>query len=89
MLGIICLVCGIYFFWDTVVRWAERKNKRQKSIILVNAALLLMIVWLLNICDSATSRACLMIACLVILAAHSKAIQRRPRTLPSRYLSFS
>ena len=68
MLGIICLVCGIYFFWDTIVRWADRKNKKQKSIIRVNAALLLMIVWLLNICDSATSRACLMIACIVILA---------------------
>lgn len=93
MLGIICLVCGIYFFWDTIVRWADRKNKKQKSIIRVNAALLLMIVWLLNICDSATSRACLMIACIVILVAHSKAIQRRPRILtvaiPVIFLTFS
>lgn len=93
MLGIICLVCGIYFFWDTVVRWPERKNKKQKYIILVNAALLMMVVWLLNICDSATSRACLIIACLVILLAHSKTIQRRPRILtvsiPIIFLTFS
>jgi O-antigen ligase len=93
MLGIICLVCGIYFFWDTVVRWADRKNKKQKSIILVNTALLSMIMWLLNICDSATSRACLTIACIVILAAHSKAIRRRPGMLtvaiPIIFLIFS
>jgi exopolysaccharide production protein ExoQ len=93
MLGIICLVCGIYFFWDTVVRWADRKNKQQKSIILVNAGLIGMIVWLLIICDSATSRTCLIIACLVILAAHSKVIQRHPRILsaaiPVIFLTFS
>jgi exopolysaccharide production protein ExoQ len=92
MLGIVCLVCGIYFFWDTIVRWADRKNRQQKSIILVNAGLIGMIVWLLNICDSATSRTCLIIACLVILAAHTKAIQRRPRILsvaiPIIFLTF-
>jgi O-antigen ligase len=81
MLGIICLVCGIYFFWDTVVRWADRKIKQQRSIILVNVGLIGMILWLLSICDSATSRVCMIIACVVILAAHSKAIQRQPRIL--------
>jgi len=77
MLGIVCLVSGIYFFWDTVVRWPDRKNRRQARIILVNAGLSCIIVWLLNTCNSATSRTCLLIACLVILAAHSKAIQRQ------------
>jgi len=81
MLGILCLVCGIYFFWDTVVRWPDHKNRRQKRVILVNAGLIWMIVWLLNTCDSATSRTCLVIACLVILAAHSKAVRRRPGIL--------
>jgi len=92
MLGIICLVCGIYFSWDIVVRWADRKNRRQKWIILVNAGLIWMIVWLLNICESATSGTCLVIACLVILAAQSKAAQRRPRlltvTIPSIFLLY-
>jgi len=93
MLGIICLVCGIYFFWDTVVRWADRKNKRQKRIILVNAGLICMIVWLLNTCDSATSRTCLVLACVVILAAHSKVVQRRPGiltvTIPCVFLLYA
>jgi exopolysaccharide production protein ExoQ len=81
MLGILSLVCGIYFFWDTVVRWPDRKNRRQRQIILVNAALILMVLWLLNTCSSATSIACLVIASVVILAAHSRVGQRHPRAL--------
>jgi exopolysaccharide production protein ExoQ len=81
MLGILCLVCGIYFFWDIVVRWPLRKERRQKRVILVNAFLTYLTWWLLITCNSATSRTCLIIACMVILAAHSKAIQRRPRIL--------
>jgi exopolysaccharide production protein ExoQ len=81
MLGILCLVCGIYFFWDTVVRWPNRKEGRNKAVILVNIALTYLTWWLLITCNSATSRTCLIIAYLVILAAHSKAIQRRPGIL--------
>jgi O-antigen ligase len=74
-------VCGIYFFWDTVTRWPHRKNRKQKQVILVNAGFMYMIIWLLNMCDSATSRTCLAMACLVVLAAHSKTVQRSPGTL--------
>ena len=81
MLGILCLVCGIYFFWDTVVRWPHRKDRSQKRVILVNAVLTYLTWWLIIICNSVTSRACLIIAYLVILAAHSKVFQRRPKIL--------
>ena len=81
MLGIICLVCGTYFFWDIVVRWHNRKDRQQKRIILVDAGLICMVLWLLNVCSSATSIVCLAIACIVILAAHRKAVQRHPRLL--------
>ena len=81
MLGILCLVCGIYFFWDTVVRWSHRKDRRYKRVILVNAVMTCLTWWLLITCNSATSRTCLIIAYLVILAAHSKAIRRRPKIL--------
>ena len=81
MLGILCLVCGIYFFWDTAVRWPQRKNRVGKRILLVNAVFSYLIWWLLITCNSATSMTCLIIAYLVILTAHSKAIQRHPRIL--------
>ena len=81
MLGELCLVCGIFFIWDTVVRWPNRRGRRQKLVILVNAMMMCMVIWLLHICDSATSRVCLVIASLVILAAQSKTIRRSPHKL--------
>lgn len=92
MLGELCLVCGIYFFWDTVVRWPDRKRVLQKRVILINAVMIGMVIWLLNVCDSATSRTCLLIAFLVILAAHSKMVRRNPAwltaTVPCVFLLY-
>jgi exopolysaccharide production protein ExoQ len=81
MLGVACLVSGIFFFWDTVTRWHDRKQRRTKRILLVNFALIGMTLWLLNLSSSATSKVCLAIGCLVILAAHSKKFQRSPAVL--------
>ena len=71
MLGVACLVSGIYFFWDTVTRWSNRRERRTKKIIIVNIALFAMTLWLLNLANSATSRVCLLIGCLIIAAARS------------------
>ena len=38
MLGVVCLVSGLFFFWDTVTRWSDRKERRTRRIILVNVA---------------------------------------------------
>jgi O-antigen ligase len=81
MLGVLCLVSGLFFFWDTVTRWADRKERRTKRIMLVNVTFFATTLWLLNICDSATSRVCLVVGCLAIAAAHSKAVKRRPALL--------
>ncbi|MGC1187155.1 MAG: O-antigen ligase family protein [Candidatus Acidiferrales bacterium] len=76
MLGVLCLVSGIFFFWDTVTRWSHRKESRTKRILIVNIAFFAMTIWLLNLADSATSRVCLIIGCLVVLLAHTKSMQR-------------
>ena len=81
MLGAICLISGIYFFWDTVTRWSDRKARQTKRIILVNVALLAMTFWLLGLSRSATSGVCLAIGCAVILAVHSKWGKRHPTFL--------
>lgn len=77
-LGVICLISGLFFFWDTVQRWGRRRDSRTKRIILVNLAFLAMTLYLLHVADSATSRVCLAIGCLMILAAHSNAGRRHP-----------
>jgi exopolysaccharide production protein ExoQ len=75
-LGVECLVAGIFFFWDTMTRWPYRKERQTRRIIFVNILFIVMTLWLLHLADSATSRVCLAIGCLVILAAHTKAFTR-------------
>ena len=78
MLGALCLVSGIFFFWDTIVRWHQRRDKRVKRVILVNIAFIGMTLWLLNLSQSNTSTICLAIGCLMIAAVHSKVGKRLP-----------
>jgi exopolysaccharide production protein ExoQ len=78
MLGVICLVSGIVFFWDTITNWHERKNLRVRRLLLVNIAFIGMSLWLLNVSDSKTSIVCLAIGCLMIAAAHCKFGRRHP-----------
>ena len=81
MLGVMCLVIGLSFFWDTVTRWPERKQKRAKRIILVDVAFFAMTISLLRTAHSTTSTVCLIVGCLVIAAAHTKIVKRHPTFL--------
>jgi exopolysaccharide production protein ExoQ len=81
MLGVVCLISGIFFFWDTLTRWSDRRERRTKRIIVVNVVFIGMTLWLLKLADSATSRVCLVLGCLVVAAAHSKRIKRHPNFL--------
>jgi exopolysaccharide production protein ExoQ len=81
MLGVVCLISGLFFFWDTVTRWSERKQRRTRRIILVNLAFIALTLWLLNLSSSATSTVCLVVGCLVVAAAHTKSLKRRPSLL--------
>jgi O-antigen ligase len=81
MLGVACLISGIFFFWDTVTRWSDRRERRSRRIIIVNVVFTAMTLWLLILSKSATSRVCLAIGCLVILAAHSGMFRRHPTFL--------
>jgi exopolysaccharide production protein ExoQ len=92
MLGAVCLISGVFFFWDTATRWSDRREKRTKRIILVNASFVAMALWLLHISDSQTSLVCLVIGCSVIIMAHSKFTKRHPTFLkiviPSSFLLY-
>jgi len=81
LLGVLCLISGLFFFWDTLVRWPERKRRQTKRIIIVNIAFLAMTLWLLILASSTTSRVCMALGCLVIAATHTKSIKRHPMWL--------
>lgn len=71
VLGVVCMVSALYFFWDTVTRWAGRHEATTRRILIVNFAFLVMTGWLLYITGSATSNVCLALGCLVIAVAYS------------------
>ena len=77
MLGAICLVSGLFFFWDTVTRWPERRQRKTKRILLLNAVFLAMTLWLMRLAASTTSDVCLVLGCVIIAAAHTKIFRRR------------
>lgn len=81
MLGLLCLVSAVYFFWDLACRWPQRKEKRTKRILLVDVIFLVMTVWVLDLAASTTSDVCAAMGCLVVLAASSKLFKRRPNLL--------
>jgi exopolysaccharide production protein ExoQ len=78
MLGVLCLVSGIYFFWDTARRWPDRREKLTRRNIVLNVMFIGITLWVLHLANSATSSICLMLGCLVITAAHRKSIKRNP-----------
>jgi len=92
MLGALCLVSGIFFFWDTITSWHEWKKKRVRRVILVNIAFIGMTLWLLNMSESKTATLCLGIGCLMIAVAHCKFGRRHPgwiKTLaPASFLLY-
>lgn len=92
MLGAFCLIAGVFFFWDTVARWSDRREGRVKRVLIVNAGFMAMTLWLLHLSRSATSTICLLLGCLVIAAAQSRAGKRHPKFLkvviPSAFVLY-
>lgn len=81
LLGIVCVICGLFFFWDTLTRWSERKQKRTSRIILLNLAFIAMTLYLLHLAQTATANVCLILGCLVIVAARTRSLRRHPAFL--------
>jgi exopolysaccharide production protein ExoQ len=72
MLGVLCLLSGLFYFWDTLRRWSERRERDSRRLLLVNLAPITMTLWLLKLSQSATSQGCLIIGCFIIAVARSK-----------------
>ena len=77
MLGALCLVSALYFFWDTTTRWPERRDRRTQRVILVNVTFIVMTLWLLNLAQSTTSVVCLILGWGVVVATRSSFFKRR------------
>jgi exopolysaccharide production protein ExoQ len=92
LLGLVALLSGVFFFWDTIVRWSDKNDRRTKRIILVNLSFLAMSISLLFTANSATCKICMFIGCLVIFAVQGRWGQRHQRFLkfliPTSFLVY-
>jgi exopolysaccharide production protein ExoQ len=79
MLGVLCLISGLFYFWDIVRRWSERRDRKSRRILYVNFALMAMTLWLLRLSQSATSQGALVIGCFIIAVVRSKWARANPR----------
>lgn len=81
MLAVVCMVAGIYFFWDAVTRWPNRRTSQTRRILYTDAIFIAMTLWVLNLANGKTCQVCMVIAWLVILAANTATIKRHPAPL--------
>lgn len=81
MLGLLCLVCGLYLVWDVATQWHLRRSRKIKQVIAMDVLLLSMTVWLLYMAQSTTSDVCLALGSMIILFGHSGLLRRRPGLL--------
>jgi len=77
MLGLNCLVSGLFFVWDTLVRWPSRKEGTIRRGIRINFAFLAMTLWLMALAHSATSAACFVTGCAVLAVTYSSRLPRK------------
>jgi exopolysaccharide production protein ExoQ len=78
MLGVVCLLSGLFYFWDTLNRWVERKSRRGKLVLFSNLVMIWVTFRLLMLSQSATSLGCLIMGCLTIALLRSRWTMAKP-----------
>lgn len=67
MLGNLCLVCGLFLFWNLLIIWQKRKYFFDKKKFVIVFLFFFMVLWHFVRIDSLTSLLCLIIgACIII-----------------------
>jgi O-antigen ligase len=86
-LGMLCLICGIYFAWKYLVKNRDNfKWNWQENI--ADLALMVLVVWLLNLSKSATSMVCLVVAVILILVGRLKIFAQKPGAIINLLIAF-
>lgn len=80
-LGRLCLMCGLYFVANITIMLGKGYNLRDKKEIYINILYLVMIVWLLRECDSATSLGSLIIGTCIFIILGLTVIRRNVKNI--------
>ena len=75
-LGRLCMVSGMVFIWDAATSWRNRALLADKRTLLLDAAMLFFVFWLLKNAKSATSMLTLIIGICMIVALNFPSVKR-------------
>lgn len=76
-LGAICLIFGLFLFWDLLMAWKVPNRKVRRNQLIGSVGFLLLALWLLHLAQSATSLACLVLGMAAILALGTRFVNPR------------
>jgi exopolysaccharide production protein ExoQ len=77
-LGLMCLLAGIYVFWEVLQRRENTYPAYIQQHKIVAVIMIGMLAWLLRMSDSQTSLVCLVAAVLLLLLGRTPLMARRP-----------
>jgi O-antigen ligase len=77
-LGVLCLLSGLYFLWDSLRRLSDWRDRPTRRILLLNVFFISMTLWLLNLANSSTSTVCLILGSTIICVGYLRSFQRNP-----------
>ena len=80
-LGLMCLIIGIYVFWDLLTSQSKNRISFLRKNLLIGSILTFMVVQLLYMSNSQTSLVCLLAAILLLLLVRVPFLAKRPSQL--------
>jgi exopolysaccharide production protein ExoQ len=87
-LGALCMVCGLFLFWNLLTLWHTRKENKNTLDMLVHLLYLVMIASLLHTADSATAIFTAIIGIFIIIGLNLKNIKKNVKTFKYYLLFF-
>ncbi len=77
MLGCVCMLLGLYFFWLLLQVWQNERSKERRHELFLITGFLLMIFYLLRIAHSATALVCLLVGILLVVLLGRRFVNKR------------
>jgi len=77
-LGLICMVVGLHTLWRAIRGFHAKNGSKRARAVTVHGAMLLMVVYLLHLANSATSTSCFLLGSALIIAISMFRFARKP-----------
>jgi O-antigen ligase len=76
-LGALCLLFGVFFFWNLLQAFKIENRKRRRAEIILSVVFLGLILWLIKMAGSSTALGCAVIGIITIWALGLRLINKR------------